>query len=318
MPLSTQAARLEMSPMRFYALTGSIMQIGEREVSALRRAEDKIFTVLTEIERQVLDLGKASHTLNQEVRLTTRRNRSPFEVEDEGLDELLHTASGHTFINLAFDVLHTVEREAQNIHELLQDLRPGDLILTKKKHDPKDIEDFGALEHMLLEFQLNKPTIDKFINSVMRLRTCRASVYDRAMAIERALDVYYQKLQDRHTVQGIEIHIDPVVTDVAMSVYENVDSHGEIQDGKDPKELSAYSVRKATIIADAVKKGPIHDLIENPKSLTGKVAEYLKQLWTIAAELAEDWKESVKRVEEACDVRQKHSKEVTDRDFFPI
>ncbi len=318
MPLPTNTYRLDMSPMRFYALTGSIMQIGQSEVDGLRRAEDKVYALLSDVERQVLDLGKATNTLNQEVRLTTRRNRGPFEHEDEGLEDLLHTASGKTFITLAFAILHSIENETNNLFGLLQDLRPGDLILTKKKHDPKDIENYDALEHMLLEFQLNKPTIDKFVNAIMRVRSCRASVYDCAMNIEKNLDSYYQILQDRHTTQGIEVHVDPVVTDVAMSVYENVDSHGEIQDGKNPKELSAYSIRKATIIADAVKKGPIHSLISNPKSFTGKIAEYLKTLWQIADDLSDTFKESIKRIEEACDVRQKHSKEVTDHDLFPI
>jgi hypothetical protein len=319
MPLPLTTARApDMSPLRFYALTAALLEVGPDEVDAITKAEDRLYTLLTEIERQVMELGKASNTLNQEVRMTTRRNRDPFEIENEGLEELLHTAGGHTFINLAFDVLRATCRATENLYLNIQDLRPGDLLLTKRKHDPKDIEDFDALQHMLLEFQMNKPTIEKFISAVLRLRSSRAMVYDQAVGIEKALDAYYQKLQDRHTTQGIEVHIDPVVTDIAMSVYENVDSHGEIQDGKDPKELSAYSMRKATIIADAVKKGPIRSLIDNPKSLTGKVAEYLKELWKISDEISDGFSKSVKRISDAIDLREKHHKEVDENDFLPI
>ena len=304
--------------MRFYALTDALLDFGPDEIEVIALSEARLFKLLTEIEQQVMELAKASNSLNQEVRLTTRRKRDPFEIEDEGLENLMHMAGGHTFINLAFDVLRTTCNATEGLYTLLQDLRPGDLFLTKKKHDPKNIDELDALQHMLLEFQMNKSTIDKFVSAVLRLRTSRAMVYDQAVGIEKALDAYYQKLQNRHTTEGIEVHIDPVVTDIAMSVFENVDAHGEIQDGKNPNELSAYSKRKATIIADAVKKGPIYKLIDNPKSLTGKVAEHLRELWSIADEMSNSFSKSIKRITEAVDLREKHAQSVDLHDLAPI
>lgn len=311
-------SRLEMSPARFYAMTALLLNMGAPELDSISRAEDKIYDLLAEIERQVIDLAKANNTLSQEVRLTTRRKRDPFEVEDEGLEELMHTASGHNFIHVAFEVLQATYREIQRIHSLVQDLRPGQLVLTNRKHDPKAIDNFDALQHMMLEFQLNKPVIEQFITSVLTLEACRSSIYDRAVSIGKVLDVYYQKLLDRHSVQGIEVHEDPVLTDVAMSVFENVDAHGEIADGKKPNELSAYSVRKATIIADAVKSGPVRALIDNPKSLTGKAAEYLKRLWNIMEDLSTDFDSTIKSVQKACELRAKYSKDVDLDDFAPV
>ena len=82
-----------MSPARFYTLTAVLCNIGDPELDAISRAENTVYNLLAEIERQVIDLSKANNTLSQEVRLTTRRKRDPFEVEDEGLEELMHTAA---------------------------------------------------------------------------------------------------------------------------------------------------------------------------------------------------------------------------------
>ncbi len=308
------AIRLEMNPSRFYKLLEAIDAVGPHEVTALKSAEEGLIKILSEVERQVMELNKASTTLDNETRRSTKRD--PFRPTED-LEDLFDRKGGQTFISLAFGILRTVSEEAAELFELLQDVRPGSIYLTKK-HDPKAVANYDALQHMLAEFQINRPTIDKFVSAVMRLQASKESVYNCAVRVERALDVYYQKLQDRHSNDGIQVHIDPVVTDIAMSVYENVDSHGEIEDGKNPSELSAYSMKKAVIIADAIKNGAVRSLIDNPKSLTGKIADHLMELWDVADLISASFKDSIKRVEEACEVRRKRVKDITSYDFNPV
>jgi hypothetical protein len=87
-------------------------------------------------------------------------------------------------------------------------------------------------------------------------------------------------------VDGVKIHRDPVTTDIAISIYENVDSSGEIADGKKPDEVSAYSVRKATIVADAIKKGLVGEFIRTPSRLLQFIKDNLVVLWKAAEQLS--------------------------------
>jgi hypothetical protein len=58
------------------------------------------------------------------------------------------------------------------------------------------------------------------------------------------LDEYYAALLHRYTVDGIKIHRDPVTTDIAISIYENVDSSGEFLVGI--KAVTSHRVEART------------------------------------------------------------------------
>jgi hypothetical protein len=77
------------------------------------------------------------------------------------------------------------------------------------------------------------------------------TVIEVSSRITGILDQYYKMINHRHSVEGIKIHLDPITTDIALSIYQNVDSHGEIQDGKNPDEISAYTMRKAILLAES-------------------------------------------------------------------
>jgi hypothetical protein len=56
--------------------------------------EDTAYDLLREIERQVIELGKANNTLNQEIRRTTRRKAEGLaDFDDEGIEGLTPTPS---------------------------------------------------------------------------------------------------------------------------------------------------------------------------------------------------------------------------------
>ena len=146
----------------------------------------------------------------------------------------------------------------------------------------EDMLEPEKLQQMLIEYQMNSATIDKFMGGLLRAELARHEVVALARLLTDKLDGYYQTLLHRHSVEGIEIHRDPVTTDVALSIYENVDAHGEIADGKKPNEVSAYSIRKAMIIADAIKEGLVGEFIRDPKQLLDYIVDHLKTLWKLA------------------------------------
>jgi hypothetical protein len=132
---------------------------------------------------------------------------------------------------------------------------------------------------------MNRAALNRFTRGVLNAEKIKALVIGAGRRIVDLLDEYYATLLHRHTVEGLQIHRDPVTTDIAISIYENVDSNGEITDGKKPDEVSAYSVRKATIVADAIKRGLVGEFIREPSRLLDFIEMNLQLLWTAAGQL---------------------------------
>lgn len=304
---------LELNPGRFYALVECIKSFNSQESEVVELTEHSVSDLIEEVERQVIDLGRSNQSLLQEVRLTTRRNKKLFDLEDENddaLGALKHTASGQNFIRVAYELLRAVHDGLMRFHSTVRSLRPAQIVLSNRKYKSDAIES-KDLESMVFEFQLNKPAIERFIAALSALEYVKADLDLNIDNMIGLLDQYYRKLSTRHSTEGIEIHGDPILTDIAISLFENVDAHGEIEDGKSVDEMSAYSMKKAHIIADAVKKGYIKELIDNPKSLTGKLGYYLQQFWVLADGLTDTFNNRMDAIAAACDMKRPKSKRVT-------
>ena len=127
-------ANLEMNPARFYSLADALTSVSKTEINAIDSAGSATAALLDEIEAEVMELSRANNTMTQQVRITTRRDLSPFEVEDEGLEELMHSASGSNFIAISFRIFHSVYDAARTLFDLITSLTPGHLVLSKRKH----------------------------------------------------------------------------------------------------------------------------------------------------------------------------------------
>jgi hypothetical protein len=279
---------VELNPTRFYALAElakSIDKTTEEALTAFLAGTDK---TLLGIDAEVRELARANDSFLAEVRRTTKK--SPFDLlaQDEDIHDifgdLAHTAGGN-FIGIIFAVVKSIQGGYHHIREIADGVKPATIVMVGERIEgmPKTFDDLQALA---IQIQMNSAAIDKFVNGILQAESCQNEIVGLGRKITHYLDAYYSVLLRRHSTDGVEVHGDPVVTDIAMSIFENVDAHGEIQDGKKPDEVSAYSVRKATIIADAIRLGLVGEFIQHPENLLKFVTENLQQLWTLATALS--------------------------------
>ncbi len=287
---------VELNPGKFYALTDMIQNVHRTGRSTdINTFNARLQLLSGEIDKEVDFLSKANSAMLAEIRQTTRRRANPLlpsEEQEDILANLRHTSGGQNFLHVIFEVMRGVQHGFRQMKNVLRGCYPGELTLSGRKiSNVSTMEDFQFLN---LEISLNQGTVNRFIDGLISVDHARDHVVDLGKALAQRFDAYYQVLLNRHSVEGIQIHGDPVSTDIAMSIFENVDSHGEIsEDGKNPGELSAYSLRKAQIMADSIRQGIIGDFVQNPAQLLEYLTAHLRALWELTEVLSSMYKKQI-------------------------
>jgi len=290
---------IELNPGKFYALIKLAQDIDPSKFKLLDAFVSTLEQVCEKIDEEADGLAKANNDFLTEARAMTRR-KNPFAHtmdEEDPFADLRHTVDGQNFLRVIFDVVSLIQRGFHGLHATARGVRPTDFVLARNKRD-NAFSKFGVdtfdstedMQKMLFEVQLNQGSLQRFIDGLGLVDGVKNSVVQIARIIGDKLEGYYQALIKRHSLDGVHVHTDPVTTDIAMTIFENVDAHGEIQDGKKPDEISAYSVRKATIVADAVRNGIVGNFIKNPDLLLKFIEDNLKSLWNLASEMHEMFK----------------------------
>jgi len=280
----------EIDPTRFYALADLAKSaIPEETTEMFKLFDAKLDQTCAEVDRDVTELARAANSFLSEARRTTIRKKNPFEPAkekdfDDLFEDLRHTVSGTNFLPIIFGVMQGIRDGYHHIRSTSRGLKPAKVILVGSRisSHPESLEDLRTLS---IQMSMNDSLINRFFSSVYSAEETPNAVIRFARDLTRMLDTYYSALLHRHSIDGVEIHDSPVTTDLAMTIFENVDANGEIQDGRKPNEVSAYSVRKAIVVADAVRTGIIGDFVQEPKELIKYLQTHLKSLWELADSL---------------------------------
>lgn len=279
---------MELNPVKFYSLIDLAKSVSDKELAAVDALIETMAALCERVDQDVDSLAQINNNLLSEVRNTTRRS-NPFKTDQERDDQftdLRHTVSGRTFLNVIFNVTSTIRVAFHELKGAMEALRPAKFLIVGKRlaEMPESIQQLQAFS---VQFEMNRASLNRFTDGVLRAEKIKTVVVTTGRRVVEQLDEYYAALLHRHTVEGVKIHRDPVTTDIAISIYENVDSSGEIADGKKPNEVSAYSIRKAMIVADAIKKGLVGEFIRTPAKLIEFIKSGLMSLWTSAQTLAD-------------------------------
>lgn len=154
----------------------------------------------------------------------------------------------------------------------------------------KDLQEFS------LVVDLNSGRIQDFMTSVITSHTVPKGVLEVAKGFAKQMEGYHQILTRRHTVGGIEVHGDPIRTDLAMCLYENVDGNGEIEGGKKANEVSAYAINKATLLADILQDPFLRQFVDYPGMVADFIAGFLQDFWKMSLAIAATTEDSAKRL----------------------
>ena len=241
--LSENYLLVEAKPHTFYELVDVINSLDEKFAEDIDEIVAQMSAVSDLLEDEAQRLRQSFNSLLEGVRQALKR-RNPFDemmVENDPLDAFEHT-SGNNFVRLVLSVITDLLAAHNYLLQTARNMHAEPIHLFSRKVVAASFED---LQTFNVQYQMHAPTVSSFANSILEAEDCLKLVTATGYQISDKLEGYYKTLNRRHSTEGIEIHVDPITTDIAMSIYENVDSHGEIQDGKKPDEISVYTIRKA-------------------------------------------------------------------------
>jgi hypothetical protein len=274
----TKSHLVEMNPRVFYQMVGVVNRAADSDLAADIEGVIEKITIPTEaFENETSRLIHAFDSILSEVRKSSRR-KNPFQEmmsESDPMDDF-RFAAGNSFIQVVLEAIGNLRNGFQHLLGVARDLRPEKIELLSTNEYPRTFEEAQTFS---IQYQMFGPVVSKFMNSVLVADQCQRDVLSISSCVTGTLDRYYKVLNHRHSVEGIQIHGDPITTDLAISIYENVDSHGEIQDGKNPDEISAYTLRKATLLAESLKTGLLGDFISDPSNFIKFITDGLNDLW---------------------------------------
>lgn len=309
-----------MSPFKFYRLVEEYQQIQKdfadgRFEETIQGVEDKVLALRANIQ----ELARANNDLMQEVRRATRHSNPFMDLEkdpdEDPLKNLRHTAGGQSFLAVIYHVLGGLHSIYGHFQAILPRLVPEPLTLSGQRcqefeMDPQKLLIFKT------ELSMAQEPMGDLLGALADAEVVPIQVIKTAAAITEAMDIYHRKLIERHQTEGVMIHGDPISTDVAMSIFENVDAHGEIEHGTKLDQVSAYTVTKARVLIEGIQVGIAADFIGDPSKLIDFLTNHLLEVWELAKNLRSHTHEPYLRVTRVLRGRVPNLPIPTDQEFL--
>jgi hypothetical protein len=283
---------------QFYKLS-HIMRT--REVDTTSRLEEftrEITHAARKLEEEQAELVQINSAMLQEIRVAKRQNPlTPITEQQQDIKDFMPVIEGTTFIRVVYEVVGTFFRLYDHLLNVAQRVKQRDVFLDQ---DPgawspfKKAKDFMA---SMFEFQINLPTIARYAEGIEAVKRIDTDIAAELEKIIKVLDQYYQMLNNRHVSEGMPIYRDAIMTDVALTIFANIDAHGEIEAGN--KELSAYSAGKAMLVASSVKKGYLQALLREPEAFQRFIQNNIGAVRASAMSIKAIMQDEIRQVEDA-------------------
>lgn len=273
---------ITIDPVQFYELVGLAESFDANLIQDTSKLlEDACFL----IDEQVREITEAFSSMVKEAQYA-HRTKNPFEgkkSDDEWLKDFGHSVGGGNFVSLSLAITKGIQHGFHALRDTVQGVKPVRIVdVEGGRKLPKTREEF---RDFALTMEMNQARLAIFISAVLQASSLKDQVVGIARGVVTHLDRYHHELRQRHTTGGMKIYGDPIRTDLAISIYENVDAHGEIEDGKGADELSAYSVRKATLLADSLQGGIMGGFVQDPTKVIDFLIAHLGEMWHLAQDI---------------------------------
>ena len=294
--------------------------INDREDAIDEALSSFLFSCIDPAEKFIQfrdELIEVNSNIMKEMRATTKKNpfRTASEMQQDA-NALAPMMDGSSFFRVSLSVVGTFADIYEYIFKIAQGLRRR-TILTSLDATSMISSDRDYFRENS-DFNMNKEQVNQYVFSLAEVDAAEEKVFNMLKAMkESELEHFYHYLTYKHGVEGEKIYRDPVVTDVAMTVFTNIDAHGEIEAGKD--EISAYSMSKALLVASAVKSGILRDLISSPDKINKLIESQIEVTFRMLSSLRRIVGEEINKVMEACDVLpSQRPKRKTNQDFSKL
>jgi AAA+ superfamily predicted ATPase len=186
-------------------------------------------------------------------------------------------------LTVATEVAKSVRNGYSFLQGLLFDIQPTQLMLSESCPDFTTPPKLELLQQLTYEMQTNQEVLERFVDGIQVLREGRKHLLTEVDHIIHVLEQYHAGLVQRHFRDGVPVCCGSVLgTDLALSIYSNVDRHGEIESGTSPDKVSAYSLHKANVFIRATQIGLLSTLKQSGQLLAYIEAKFT-DLWKTLA-----------------------------------
>ncbi len=277
---------LKHDPEKFYALV-RIIEAAPRGSS--KELSEMVRGTAASLAEDLESLTEAVNAMNEEARqsLASESRFKPIQEMAEDQERASPSASGFLW------VCHRVVREIGGLFNVLggmtEAINPPALRVFKIEE--RDLFTYEGMQRLNLMVDMNGPAMEKYFGNVLAAEGAQRHVVQCVKALSDAMEPFYRVLVKRHTEDGLEVTRTPVLTDVALTIYKNIDMNGEMEGGTDASRISAYTVRKGQIVARAVQDEPMGSFVRASVLEGGDIQSYVREhidkAWSVATRLAE-------------------------------
>jgi hypothetical protein len=303
----------DINPVKFYQIANVLKSVNSVDKSYIDSYIIELEPIYNELVNNCDILLKATDSMNFDAHNNLRKKINPFSsIEDlaKNEDDFKNVLDGKNFIHVAYLAIDAVKKIYQGTINTLKNLKPGELYFSNSGFARSDtnfsnFDSIDDIQKLFFEAQLNQPTINRFILAINDLDLMINYFKHNIQFIYKNIELYYNLLDHRHSVEGIEIQVNPIITDIALTIFENIDSHGEIQDGKKANEISAYSLRKAQILTSVLENKKILELITENVEFISFIKNNLDTVLDIVSDIKNIFKEQIKQIKSILDIKVK-------------
>jgi hypothetical protein len=267
--LKNDSPRVEnlSDPSTYYTLVDIIKSVSDEEKERLETIIISIARERESVSKLAKDLVAVANQFHEEAIHSRKRNTGIMGQMDAGEDEEdTYRFQDHNYIILMASVMNNLASAYGMFYDFATDLRVPK-ILTVKERVNDEPDTFEAFNGIFQEMQFNGHAVKGYANSLATLFNSFDAPGGIASQLYKQLEPFYKYLLHTHQKEGVKIITNPVVTNVAMHIFENIDSHGEIKKDGESSQVSAYTLRKAETLAQALVNPTVQEFMKDSDKL---------------------------------------------------
>jgi len=230
----------------------------------------------SDIYEQTKYMANALNSLDSEEQLNLKFRDKDSENNYNEFSSI--TNSGISFLNISFMIMREIYSLANYAQSIVDSVSAPNLFYTPKERNEFPTN-FQEMQEVSFEIEYLTPKLSPFITGLYELNNFEIVFLNKCNTIGKILENYFKFLVNRHSENGFEIFENPIITDIALTLYENIDKSGEVNRGKSKDSISAYSQRKAEVLTTALSSGLYNVWIKDPKNYISFIVTLIDNIW---------------------------------------
>lgn len=306
-----------MEPAKFYALADVIKSVSENKVVDLDKIRLEVISKSKLISEDYSFVSRSNGSFMRTSLSSIKRKTNPLqsiEAQDEEAEKYKNTIAGTNTLFVLNESLRIIDSAWRYLNDVSTNLIPGTLILSDERFDSKKLTG-QDLQNMVYEFELNSQVMSNFVAAILALKDAKKKFYESFSSFRGVLERYFHYLNERHSTEGIKIYHNPILVDLAILIHENIDAHGELEQGKQVDQISAYSLNKAYTLVNIFSQGICSKIISEPDLYILYMIENMKSVWHACSTLNAMFSTEISKIEKIVNKFNYGNQSYLDNDF---